>query len=210
MAELSADDVKMLQETAFRQLLPTISRWNIVDMRRRQNVAEHTFGVLIYAMSLYKFMQQDTPHNTYDWFSLVEWAIDHDMDEILSGDIPAPMKAALEKVAPGAVDAASSDLMAIKLPSYTLRKMSSAGSYPYDLVKIADKLEEVLYNFAHGYDERAADALNDGLRLLRERLLKAEKAHPRYNWERARVWLCYFLRPMTFNNMNIEVNLLAP
>lgn len=207
---LTPDDIKMLTGTEFRMLLPTISRWNIIDMRRKQSVAEHSFGVLIYSMSLYKFMQQETPHNTFDWFSLVEWAIDHDMDEIMSGDMPAPMKAAIEAVSPGAVEAASANMMATKLPSYTIRKNASAGSYPYDIVKIADKLEEVLYNKAHGHDWRAADALTDGLRLLRERLLKAEKAHPRYDWERARTWLAFFLRPITKDDDTIEDRVLNP
>jgi 5'-deoxynucleotidase YfbR-like HD superfamily hydrolase len=200
---LTGDDDRVLAETQYRLLLPTIPRWTKIDMRRKQNVAEHSFNVLILALSLYDFMQT-TPHNSFERVSLMEWAIDHDMDEIETADIPSDFKRAVEKLAPGAADRAAEEALSAKLPSYIIRKRGLKDSYPYDIVKIADKLEELLYNRKHGYDYRAAGALVDGLYLLRERLIKAERAHPRYDWGRAREWLRYFLEPALGRGDNVD------
>lgn len=196
MNQLTGDEARKLAETHYRLTLPTIQRWVKIEMSRRQNVAEHSFNVLVLALSLFDFMQGATSHNSFDRMSLVEWAIDHDMDEIETGDIPADFKRAVEALAPGKVDQAIENAMAVKMPSYTARKRGVKDSYPYDVVKIADKLEEILYNKKYGRDERAHAALVDALPLLRQRLLKAEKAHPRYDWVRARAWLGYFLYPV--------------
>lgn len=197
---LTDDQIKILSAAFYRLQLSDIPRWIKVPMRRPQNVAEHTLNVLILALSLYNFMQGNVPHNSTDLISLLNWAIEHDMDEIVTGDLPADLKAELEKVAPGRFDEAVSNIMSRpnRLPTYGTHKAAMHGSYPYDLVKIADKLEEVLYNKRHGYEERATYALNDGLRLLRERLLGAEKRHPRYDWQGARAWLAYFLHPIFY------------
>jgi 5'-deoxynucleotidase YfbR-like HD superfamily hydrolase len=188
------EDQTLLDETAYRLLLATIPRWTIIDMRRRQNVAEHSFNTQILALSLYDFMQNGTSHNRFDRESVMMWAIDHDMDEIESGDMPSPLKREMEKLFPKAMDAAVDNMMINKLPSFVSRRRGVKDSYPYDVVKVADKLEEVLYNHKHGYDRRARDALVDGLYLLRDRLQHAEKAHPRYDWGRAKLWLEFFLR----------------
>jgi 5'-deoxynucleotidase YfbR-like HD superfamily hydrolase len=194
---MTSDEVQLLAETGYRLQLAGIPRWTIIDMRRRQNVAEHSFNVLILSISLYEYMQNDVSHNKFDRESLMLWAIDHDMDEIETGDMPTPFKAEIEKLAPGVTHEALDNLMINRLPSFVSRRRGMKGSYPYDVVKIADKLEEVLYNKTHGYTLRAQYALVEGLRLIRSRLLQAEKAHPRYDWGRARDWLEYFLGSIT-------------
>jgi 5'-deoxynucleotidase YfbR-like HD superfamily hydrolase len=190
---MTPEELQILQETSYRLRLADIPRWTIVDMRRRQNVAEHSFNVLILSISLYEFMENGTSHNKFDRESLMLWAIDHDMDEIETGDMPSTFKRALEELYPGAMNRVINDLMATKLPSFGARKRGVVGSYPYDLVKIADKLEELLYNRRHGYDKKAQEAMADGMFLLRDRLLQAEQNHPRYDWKRTRIWLEYFL-----------------
>lgn len=190
------DDRRMLQEIQVRLELYKIPRWTIVDMRRKQSVAEHSFQVALLAISLYDFMQYPVPHNSFDRESAFMWALDHDMDEIRSGDIPAPIKIEVERLAPGVLDQAVENMMSSSLPTYLTRKRGVKNSYPYDLVKIADKVEEVRYNNEHGYDEKADAALVDGLRLLGERFRAARGRHPRYDWDRAATWVDHLLRPV--------------
>lgn len=193
---MTADDTRKLADVSYQLLLPTIKRWIKIEMGREQNVAEHSFNVLILSLSLYDFMQQEVPHNSFDRMSIVEWAIVHDLDEIETGDIPADFKNAVRAVCgEEAVDKAVDNIMATKSPTFVSKKRGVKDSYPHDVVKIADKLEEVLFNHKYGRDARAEAAQIDALPLLRSRLLKGEKAHPRYDWERAREWLAYFLYP---------------
>ncbi len=194
---MTGDDARKLAETHYTLLLSTIKRWIKIEMARDQSVAEHSFNVSVLALSLYVFMQDGTPHNSFERTSLMEWAPIHDLDEIETGDIPADFKNAVRAIAgEKAVDEAVDNIMAIKAPGFIGKKRGMKDSYPYDIVKIADKLEEILFNQKFGRDSRALDAQKDALGLLRQRLLKAEKAHPRYDWGRARAWLAYFLRPV--------------
>lgn len=194
---MTADEARNLADINYQLLLPTIKRWTKVEMARDQSVAEHSFNVLILALSLYDFTQQDVPHNSFDRMSIVEWSIVHDLDEIETGDIPADFKNAVRAVCgDDAVEKAVDNIMATKSPAFVDRKRGVKDSYPHDVVKIADKLEEILYNKKYGRDARAEAAQIDALPLLRARLLKGEKAHPRYNWERTREWLGFFLYPV--------------
>lgn len=194
---MTSDDARKLAETHYTLLLSTIKRWIKIEMARDQSVAEHSFSVGVLAVSLYDFMQQDVPHNSFERTAILEWAQIHDLDEIETGDIPADFKNAVRAIAgDSAVEQAIANIMAIKAPHFISKQRGMKDSYPYDLVKIADKLEEILFNKRYGRDERATAAQIDALPLLRARLLKAEKAHPRYDWGRARAWLAYFLRPV--------------
>ena len=212
---MTGDDARKLAETHYTLLLSTIKRWIKIEMARDQSVAEHSFNVGVLALSLYDFMQQDVPHNSFERTSIMEWSMVHDLDEIETGDIPADFKNAVRAIAgERAVDEAVDNIMAIKAPSFVGKKRGMKDSYPYDVVKIADKLEEILFNQKFGRDDRAENAQVDALRLLRQRLLKAEKAHPRYDWERARAWLAYFLRPVFYETpapgRMSEAEVLAP
>lgn len=194
---MTLDEYKKLDEVRYKMLLPTIKRWVKIEMAREQSVAEHSHNVGILALSLYDFMQQDVPHNSFERAALMEWAPIHDLDEIETGDIPADFKNAVRAIAgEKVVDEAVDGIMVARAPSYLAHKRGLKDSYPYDLVKIADKLEEIIFNHQYGRDSRAYGAQVDALGLLRQRLLKAEKSHPRYNWNRAREWLSYFLKPV--------------
>jgi len=194
---MTADDARKLAETHYTLLLSTVKRWIKIEMARDQSVAEHSYNVGVLALSLYDFMQGETPHNSFDRVALMEWAPIHDLDEVETGDIPADFKNAVRAIAgEGPVDQAVDNIMAVKAPHFVSKKRGMKDSYPYDVVKIADKLEEILFNKKYGRDARAQAAQIDALPLLRARLLKAEKAHPRYDWQRAREWLGYFLYPV--------------
>ncbi len=62
-----------------------VTRWHIVRMVRSQSVAEHTFDVVMIARAIAKIAGVDDAEIT-------KAALLHDLDEVITGDIPTPTK----------------------------------------------------------------------------------------------------------------------
>jgi hypothetical protein len=64
-----------------------IKRWHIVNTAKEQTVGEHSFTVALMAMELVSLIKQP------QWGSSVAiLALEHDLDEAITGDIPASVK----------------------------------------------------------------------------------------------------------------------
>lgn len=66
-------------------LLKNVNRWNIVNVSREQSVAEHTFNVTMIARAI--CAEYGIPDD-----KVTKYALDHDLDEVMYGDIPSPAK----------------------------------------------------------------------------------------------------------------------
>lgn len=62
-----------------------VTRWHIVRTLRPQSLAEHTFDVVMIARAIAKIAG-------YDDYEIIKAALLHDLDEIVTGDIPTPTK----------------------------------------------------------------------------------------------------------------------
>lgn len=122
--------------------LTQIKRYAICHTNRDQSVAEHSFNVLLIALELAK-------HGNVlcDPFEVASYAIDHDMEEVYTGDIPSSFKKMLLKHAPQAKPLVQS---------------------PYEVdpavkgvVKLADYLEAIYYVREFGGSRLASGILND-------------------------------------------------
>ncbi|RPJ29588.1 MAG: HD domain-containing protein [Chloroflexi bacterium] len=63
-----------------------VKRWAIVPTTKQQSIAEHQYFVMLYTIELCKLTGLTPTSN------LLTYAALHDVDEIHSGDIPAPYK----------------------------------------------------------------------------------------------------------------------
>lgn len=63
-----------------------VTRWHIVRTVRPQSLAEHTFDVVMIARAVAKIAGVDD-------YEIIKAALLHDLDEIVTGDIPTPTKA---------------------------------------------------------------------------------------------------------------------
>jgi HD superfamily phosphodiesterase len=70
-------------------LAQDVKRWTIVRTIRDQSLAEHTFNVTMIARAIARKLNIDDCR-------IIKYALDHDLDEILTGDIPTPAKARLK------------------------------------------------------------------------------------------------------------------
>lgn len=77
--------------------LSYVKRWVVAPAHREQSVAEHTFRVMVIARELSNAKYTDE-RGTFGMGlteeEVVIYAMSHDAEELLTGDIPGPMKSA--------------------------------------------------------------------------------------------------------------------
>lgn len=114
--ELSDKDLRKLRR------LSTVPRWSIVPTVVKQNVAEHTFHVCHVALWLAE--RHALLHSGKHTGELLLYALKHDMDEAVTGDMPTPSKPKVTPVRP---------------------LIMSVENSVKSVAKIADSLEAYLY-----------------------------------------------------------------
>jgi len=123
-----------------------ISRWSLMRSTVQENVQEHSHMVAVLAHAL-GLIRRDVFGQPCDPEHLAAIALYHDAPEILTGDLPTPIKyhsdgikSAYDEVEELAVEKLLSELPEVLRPAY--RELLEAPKHPedYALVKAADKL----------------------------------------------------------------------
>lgn len=116
------------------------TRFQIEKVTRKQSIAEHSYFVSVYADLLARAIEWKGDHG-----QLVRYCLYHDLDEVISGDIPTPVKASI-KESPGSwskIQAWIDAKLFSKFPwAFGLVLVDEEAKY---LAKIADLLEALLY-----------------------------------------------------------------
>lgn len=66
-----------------------IIRWQIVDVEKKQSIAEHTFNVMLIA---YEISKESGLYAERGYSEFLEYLMHHDLPEVLTGDIPTVTK----------------------------------------------------------------------------------------------------------------------
>jgi 5'-deoxynucleotidase YfbR-like HD superfamily hydrolase len=128
----------MLLDFSFDQVMKmsNLKRWGIIEMSRDQSVAEHSYNVAIISGYLARAIDRNSEDYRYIEEDCVKWALCHDLTELLTGDIPTPMKTFLN----GAI----LDMEKVQCPEYTHMK-NSFDAAVMEVVKTADYIEAIQY-----------------------------------------------------------------
>jgi len=115
-----------------------VPRWAILRRTRQQFLAEHSYFVSVYAMQLAKLIHWDG-----DTGELLSYALIHDIDETVTGDIPGPIKRAAfnKNVAEKAMAPVMNDRFGEDI-------MKDIFFVPMDIkaiVSVADSIEEICF-----------------------------------------------------------------
>jgi len=130
-----------------------VSRWNIVNVSRHQSVAEHSFNVCMIARRLCKELDvEDT--------NIIKAALEHDLDEVIFGDIPTPAK---DKLAASGID----------INAIVGNKMRDLTPLDETILKVADLLDAVLFLSDHAIGTHAAAVLDEVKERLRRHIIDA-------------------------------------
>lgn len=97
-----------------------VKRWTIVRTSVPQSIAEHTFNVVMIARAIAKEAGIDDKY-------VIKYALEHDLDEIRTGDIPSPTKKSM------AIEGAHVEYRGVNKPN--------EHTVPWAMVKAADLIE---------------------------------------------------------------------
>lgn len=129
-----------------------VQRWTTVHLTHRQSLAEHSFNVALIAMELSSIVFGD-----YDeLFSnqVLYYAITHDLDEVITGDIPSPTKRRLIDFCPEIENILGTANAPNSLTEYSSEMVAN-------IVKIADIIESAFQVKQHGDGIHARQVADD-------------------------------------------------
>lgn len=114
-----------------------VHRWSIVRTLERDNVANHTFYVTIYARGVAKLIEWKG-----DYEKLMMKALTHDLDETITGDIVSPVKAQIVDETKAGVYVGH--LLRERLPGFA--DLIAESDPEIDaIVKVADRMDALFF-----------------------------------------------------------------
>ena len=145
--------MKLYPFNALLARIKYIARWGLMRSSRTESVSEHTADVAILAHTLCVIAQQYFPGEAVRPETVAVAALYHDADEIMTGDLPTPVKYHSPEIrrAYGEVESLAADRLLAMLPADLRGDYAPllAGGAPGDeallpLVKAADKISAVI------------------------------------------------------------------
>ncbi len=118
-----------------------VRRWNIVATSRDQSVAEHSFNVCMLARAMCKRLDIGDE-------DIIKASLEHDLDEVVFGDIPSPMKAKLMEDG-------------INVNEYVGNVMRELSHFEWHILKTADLLDAVLFLQDHAVGSHAEEVCEE-------------------------------------------------
>lgn len=150
----------------FALRLTEVSRWGIVATSRQQSVGEHSYRVVMIAQALYDYIFP-VPHNSNDRALLTSFAMIHDIEEVLSGDIDSVFKLAVKSRYPDVFTSTIEKMATQRMDAGPLTRTVSSiersvkGTFIEVLVKMADFLEALIYLDQYGTHSRHMGNVRD-------------------------------------------------
>jgi len=115
-----------------------IPRWAIARRNRQQYLAEHSYFVTVYADQIARMIDWKG-----DFAELMRYALYHDLDETVTGDIPGPAKRAAWRKE--GIEETLNDVMTRKYGWDICYTRSRATGDAKAIVSAADSIDEVCY-----------------------------------------------------------------
>lgn len=131
--------------------MSSVYRWAIIGMDKSQSIAEHSFNVALMVRAIAINLSWDA----VDINAVVELALMHDASELLTGDIPSPVKASHAESFREIESNVSPKCVAFKEHLYCLVPYSS------NVLKIADLTDAYQYAIKHCRDYHRSDILTE-------------------------------------------------
>jgi len=162
----------------------TVTRWHSVNCHRYPSVAEHSCLVALYAREIAARVLPNL--SAEDQVLLYELALMHDLSEVVTGDMPSPIKRELKKVFPPG-ESPIDKLEAGICPDAAEREHFALRSRPhiYYCMKLSDILDAMVVIKQEGKGPVATVIEQERTTAFEALLARAEADCPEGNWQRA-------------------------
>lgn len=152
-----------------------VQRWHVVNVHRRQTLAEHHYIVTMIAIYLAHELGFASRPSFLDF---IYTCLEHDLAEVRIGDIPTPGKKFLAQFGHG-VSQAEASLHEVPLFSDPLLEIDAALSR---CIKLADLIESVVYIGENGYGRHAQTVAEVARRGLNDCVRECIQDWPEHGW----------------------------
>ena len=114
-----------------------VKRFHIVETTKQQNVAEHSYNVWVFAEAICDVLGA----GTCLYAQVTEYALHHDLPEVILGDVPTPSKMLVDMK---------------RIETDIEPKSSPPNNTVRDIVKLADVMDAVVFLAMYGVGKHAA------------------------------------------------------
>lgn len=169
-----------------------VKRWQIVRVGREQTLAEHHYLVYHIAVEVIKvihgkipaFGEQANVHLVApdEMRDTIEWALTHDIPEVITGDIATPAKRAMREAVPHDDPLRRIELQLDDRYAELYLKLKHHVPYILLVVKLADVLEAMRFLAFEGQGKQAREALLGIYGAYLNIIDEAMRDHPQYAW----------------------------
>src|SRR5574340_903145 len=115
-----------------------VKRWHIVETTKQQTVAEHSYNVWVFAEAICDVENINCEHTRCQ---VIEYALHHDLPEVVLGDVPTPSKALV-------------NMKRVEIDIYP--RAAPPNDLVRDIVKLADVMDAILFLALYGVGKHAA------------------------------------------------------
>ncbi len=131
---------------AFMDRMKYIKRWQLMRSVREENIMEHSQQVAMFAHAL-AVINNKVFHGNADVYKAVAYAVYHECSEVMTGDLPTPIKYFNESIhgAYKQIEDRACDKLLNTLPcelrgEFSFVMKPDTSSYEYAIMKAADRL----------------------------------------------------------------------
>lgn len=156
-----------------------VKRWQIVRVAREQTIAEHMYRVRMIAMEICDRIQVSIFTRNYT----NDWALIHDLPEVITGDIATPTKRAMREAVPDSDPVKRIELSLDEEYRTIYEKIKEHYPVVLSIVKQADLIEAIDFLNIEGMGDHALLVKEGLISALRESIWNAESQYPDYDWQ---------------------------
>lgn len=137
--------------------LSSVKRWGIIEMSRAQSVAEHSYNVAAISLAIINAIADGIEDSGMALQPItlltLEWALLHDLTELVTGDLPTPVKVHLRE--------AVEEMEDKHYPRYANFRKKVHGTIAEDVVKAADFMDAIQFAKRFCIDLKREQILNE-------------------------------------------------
>lgn len=166
-----------------------VKRWNIVRVAREQTIAEHMYRVWLITTELCGVLEVSGAVKV----TAAQWALVHDLPEVIIGDVPTPTKTAIKEKAPTLLGDLERSIDGDFFEWRTSAQLIEGG-LPAAIVKIADLAEASTFLRIEGLGFRARQIETELGAEARSMIKAARETWPGPKWDEAELLIGHSYR----------------